>query len=304
VAAAAGRDVGYPLLRTVAALPEPQVRESLRQAVEHGVLVAEQATGSFRFRHALLAEAVYATLLPGEREELHARLAQELARSGAASPAERQAQAVFGLAEAFAHLERALALWPVVPDAVDLVKVDLAELCSWAAELAWQTGAVPRAVELVPAQPPSPERAQALAALAHGLMLAWRHDESMVVCEQALALALTVGAHSAQVRALTVLGTDLAYLGRGDQGLARLRQALRHAEEHGDPMVLQRVYVMLTDVLTMLGRPRESARLAAAGLELLAQRARLELASPAPGRPTGSKASRRSSASRRARRRS
>jgi predicted ATPase len=55
VAAAAGRDVGYPLLRAAAALPEPQVRESLRQAVEHGVLIAVQATGRFRFRHALLA---------------------------------------------------------------------------------------------------------------------------------------------------------------------------------------------------------------------------------------------------------
>ena len=98
--------------------------------------------GSFRFRHALLAEAIYATILPGEREELHARLADELARSGAASPAElaphweaagrtaealvasveaaREAEAVFGLAEALAHLERALALWPAVPDAAAL----------------------------------------------------------------------------------------------------------------------------------------------------------------------------------------
>src|SRR6266545_2071941 len=142
LAAAAGRDVGYPLLHAAAALPEREVRESLRQAVEHGVLVAEQATGSFRFRHALLAEAVYATLLPGEREELHGRLAEELARSGAAAPAElaphwaaagrtkealaasveaaRQAEAVFGLAEAHAHLERALRLWDAVPDAADL----------------------------------------------------------------------------------------------------------------------------------------------------------------------------------------
>ena len=64
------------------------MRESLRRAVEHGVLVADQATGSFRFRHALLAEAIYATILPGEREELHARLADELARSAAAAPAE------------------------------------------------------------------------------------------------------------------------------------------------------------------------------------------------------------------------
>jgi DNA-binding Lrp family transcriptional regulator len=336
LAAAAGRDVSYPLLRAAAGLPEGEVRESLRRAVEHGVLVAEQATGSFRFRHALLGEAVYATILPGEREELHARLAEELARA-AAAPAElaphwaaagrgaealaasveaaRQAEAVFGLAEALAHLERALVLWQAVPDASELVRLDLAELCAWAAELASQTGAalravqlaqqaielvgerdpvraallherlgrylnesggtnaglatIERAVELAPAQPPSPERAQALAALAHGLMLAWRHDESLSVCEEALALARTVGAHSAELRALIVLGTDLAYLGRGDEGLAHLRQALGLAEERGDPMMLQRVYVMLTDVLTMLGRPRESAWLAAAGLEIM-----------------------------------
>src|SRR5215208_605569 len=87
LAAAAGSDVGYPLLRTVADLPERDVRESLRRAVEHDVLVAEQATGSFRFRHALLAEAIYTTILPGEREELHTRLAHELA-GRAAPPAE------------------------------------------------------------------------------------------------------------------------------------------------------------------------------------------------------------------------
>ena len=72
----------------LAELPEGDLRDSLRQAVEHGVLVAEPETGSFRFRHALLAEAIYATILPGEREELHARLADELARSGAAAAAE------------------------------------------------------------------------------------------------------------------------------------------------------------------------------------------------------------------------
>jgi DNA-binding NarL/FixJ family response regulator len=335
LAAAAGRDVDYPLLRAVAALPEPEVRGSLRQAVEHGVLVAVQATGSFRFRHALLAEAVYATILPGEREELHARLAEELARGGAAPPAElaphwaaagrapealaasvaaaREAEAVFGLAEALAHLERALALWHAVPDAAELAGLDLAGLCSWAAELASHTGAAPRAVQLarraielvgegdspraallherlgrylhasgqgdaaLPAleravalvPPPSPERAQALAALGHGLTLAWRYDESLAICEQALALARTVGAHQAELRALTTLGVDLAYLGRGDEGLARLSQALRLAEARADPIALERAYVNLIDVLMMLGRPRESARLAASALDVL-----------------------------------
>ena len=340
LAAAAGRDVGYPLLRALAAVPEPDVRESLRQAVEHQVLVPDQAAGTFRFRHALLAEAVYTTILPGEREELHARLAEELSRTAAASPAElaphwaaagrsaqaltasveaaRQAEAVFGLAEAAAHLKRALALWPAVPGAPGLAGLDLAGLCSWAAELASQTGASPRAAELAQraieltgdndppraallhvrlgvylyangsndaglaaferavelAQPPSAERAQALAAFGTGLQMAWRYRESLAVCEQALALARATGAQSSQaraaeLRALTVLGSDLAYLGRGDEGLARLRQAVRLAGEIGDPMALQRVYITLTDVLLMLGRPRESARVGERGLEAI-----------------------------------
>lgn len=126
VAAAAGRDVPYPLLRTVADAPEGELRQALRSAVDHGVLVGDQAAGTFRFRHALLAEAIYVTLLPGEREELHARLAAELARAPQPMAAElaqhwaaagrapealvasvaagREAEAVFGLAEAVQHL--------------------------------------------------------------------------------------------------------------------------------------------------------------------------------------------------------
>ena len=337
LASAAGRDVAYPLLRDVTELPEPDVRESLRQAVERGVLVADQAGGSFRFRHALLAEAIYATILPGEREELHACLAAELARGGAASAAElaphwaaagratealaasvqaaRETEAVFAPAEALAHLERALVLWDAVPAAAELARLDLAELCFWAAELASQTGAAPRAVELaqraieligdsdrmrsallyerlgryqfesgggdtflaaleravelVPAHPPSAERARALAALATGLQLTWRHEESLALCEQALELARVVDAHPAELRALEVLGSDLAYLGRTEEGLARVRQALQLAEEHGDPLAQHRAYVTLTDVLTMVGRPGESARLGAAGLDVM-----------------------------------
>jgi DNA-binding CsgD family transcriptional regulator len=338
VAAAAGRDVAYPLLRAVAALPEREVRESLRRAVEHGVLVADQATGSFGFRHALLAEAIYATILPGEREWLHARLADELARSDAAAPAElaphwaaagrtsealtasveaaRQAHAVFGLAEALGHLERALALWDAVPDAAELSGLGLVELCTWTAQLASDTGDAPRAVELtrraielvgetdrrhaallhdrlsrylfesgddtfleaseralelVPAEPPSPERARALSGLAGALQLLWRHEESLALCEQALELARTVGARDAELVALTRRGSNLAYLGRADEGLAQLRHALERAEAIGDPLDLDHAYVALTDALTMLGRPREAARLGEEGLEAMRQ---------------------------------
>jgi tetratricopeptide (TPR) repeat protein len=336
LAAAAGRDVGYPLLRAAAALPERDVRESLRRAVEHGVLVPDQANGRFRFRHALLAEAVYSTLLPGEREAVHARLADELTRveppaaaaelaphwaaAGrapealiASIAAAREAQAVFGLAEARSHLERALSLWDDVPGAAELAGLDLAELSAWAAERAFQTGAAPhavelarravalvgdgdpvragllherlgyyllasgdrdagvaareRAVELVPPQPPSRERARVLAALGHALMLTWRHDASRTVCEEAVALARGTGALDAEPRALAVLGIDLAYRGHGEEGLTHIREALRFAERNEQADELVFAYVALTDVLTMLARPRESAQLAATGAE-------------------------------------
>ena len=65
LAAASGRDVSYRLLEAVGGLDERALHASLREAVEAGVLIAEPSTGGFRFRHALLAEAVYATVLPG-----------------------------------------------------------------------------------------------------------------------------------------------------------------------------------------------------------------------------------------------
>ena len=222
---------------------------------------------------------------------------------------------MFGLAEALAHLERALALWHAVPDAVELVGLDFAELCTRAAELASEIGAAARAVELgrqaievvaegdphraallhvrlgeyleqtgsedaclaaveravalVPADPPSAERAYSLASLAGVLGVAWRHAESLPICDEALALARDVGAREAEVRALTARGSGLAYLGHGEEGVADLRQALQLAEEIGDRIGLERAWVHLTDVLTMLGRPRESAQLGQEGLEVM-----------------------------------
>ncbi|HWM72531.1 MAG TPA: AAA family ATPase, partial [Nocardioides sp.] len=160
-AAAARRDVPYGLLAAVVPLAEHQLQEALRKVVEHRVLVADQAAGTFRFRHALFAEAVYATLIPGEREELHTRLARALGENRASAAelashwtaagrpieaftasmrAARDAEAVSGRTEALAHLESVLALWPVVPGAGERVGMSLSAVVTWAAELAYMTG--------------------------------------------------------------------------------------------------------------------------------------------------------------------
>jgi hypothetical protein len=153
---------------------------ALREAVERGILVPDGVLGTYGFRHALIAEAVYATLLPGELEEVHERLAGALAREGgragvshagelaehwlvARRPAEafaasleaaRNAQAVSGLAEALRHLERVLELWEQVPRAEQVAGVAMPALLAWVAELAERPApsglAVAEARELFP----------------------------------------------------------------------------------------------------------------------------------------------------------
>jgi len=252
VAAVAGRRVGHQLLVAAAGLPEPELERGLREAIAGQVLVADPATESYRFRHALLQEVVYGDLLPGERTRLHATYARVLAgANGGGSAAElayhalashdlrealaarvraaADAMAMSAPAEAFRHLDYAFELWDQVPGAPAVAGMDRVELLLRAAEAASHSGesrhavklaqeavaaigavadparaalanerlgeyvleshsadeahdlmlaACRRAVELVPADPPTPLRARVAAQLGRALMHLHEHDEA------------------------------------------------------------------------------------------------------------------------------
>ena len=86
VVSVAGAAVADPLLAEVAGLPEAELLAGLREAVSAHVLLADAGDGTYGFRHALVKEAVYAELLPGERTRLHARFAAALAARGQRRP--------------------------------------------------------------------------------------------------------------------------------------------------------------------------------------------------------------------------
>jgi DNA-binding CsgD family transcriptional regulator len=176
VAAVAGRRVGHGLLVAASGRPEDEVERGLRDAIAGQVLVASAATESYRFRHALLQEAVYGDLLPGERTRLHATYARLLADAehgdddGSGSAAELawhclashdlpgglaalvraadHAATVFANSEAFRHLTQALELWDRVPDAAAVAGVDRFEVLARAAEAASHSGEFRQAVGL------------------------------------------------------------------------------------------------------------------------------------------------------------
>jgi DNA-binding CsgD family transcriptional regulator/tetratricopeptide (TPR) repeat protein len=161
-AAVAGPSVQERLLEVIAGVPEAQLYPALRESVEHHLLVVDEAGHGYAFRHALTRDALYDDMLPGERTRLHAAYgaalsadptllgedanvaatlahhwyaALDLPRALAASvQAGRQASRAFAPAEAARHLERALQIWPRVPDAAEVAGVDWPALHIMAAE--------------------------------------------------------------------------------------------------------------------------------------------------------------------------
>lgn len=93
-AAVAGRRVAHALLAQATGLSAVALDDALRGAVDGNVLVPVQGD-SYSFRHALLAEAVYDDLLPGERTRWHTAYAEALASGrfqGAAAELARHAR--------------------------------------------------------------------------------------------------------------------------------------------------------------------------------------------------------------------
>jgi DNA-binding NarL/FixJ family response regulator/tetratricopeptide (TPR) repeat protein len=178
IASVDGRSVEPGLLAEVAAQPEAELEDPLREALAGQLLVSDpSADGRYRFRHALLAEAVYDDLLPSERRRLHAAYAAALdARpvpdgaegasqlaavahhaSAAHEPvralrawilAARAASGAVAYAEALRAFERAIDLWDAVPADDRPSGVDVAHLHHEASLAAMIRGRPERAAEL------------------------------------------------------------------------------------------------------------------------------------------------------------
>jgi DNA-binding CsgD family transcriptional regulator/tetratricopeptide (TPR) repeat protein len=191
VAAVAGRRVDHDLLADVAGMDDPALIDGLRGAVGGHVLVTSAGSGDtvegdYAFRHALLQEAAYDDLLPGERQRLHRAFAEALAARGPGSGAPaaghwaelawhwsaardvrrsfeasvratEAATSAYAFVDAQRHGERALEQWPAVDGAAEVAGMDRAALLDRVAQAAWLNSDSRRAVAL---------RREAVAALA------------------------------------------------------------------------------------------------------------------------------------------
>jgi len=160
-ASLAGDRVDHVLLEAVCELPADRFDAAVRAAVDANAL--HPLAEGYRFRHALLAEAVQEDLLPGERIRLHRRYADVLAagvpgidggsaaamlahHAYAAHDLPRALESAWRAAEAagraaaaperLALLDRVLELWEQVPDAAERIGRFHAEVLRAASEAA------------------------------------------------------------------------------------------------------------------------------------------------------------------------
>jgi DNA-binding CsgD family transcriptional regulator/tetratricopeptide (TPR) repeat protein len=297
VASAAGARVGHDLLAEVAGLDEAELLAGLREAVSAHVLLADAGDGTYGFRHALVKEAVYAELLPGERTRLHARFAAALAgRDGGGDPglaaelawhwyaahdleralpaaveAGRAAERACAHAEAQRQFERALELWDRVPAAT--AGLDKAELLARAAEAAANAGAADRAVALVrgalaevdPGRDPL-KAGQLSERLGFHLRVAGRPG-AMEAYQEAIRL-VPPGPTVERARVLAGLGQALMLRARFAEAVATCREAIQVARAAGSPAVETHALCSLGTALARLEDPDD-------GLAALGQARRL-----------------------------
>jgi predicted ATPase len=78
--AAIGRDFSYELLAASVQLPDPELQEALRRLVEAGLVFQRSMppAAEYLFKHALVQDTAYSTLLRGPRQALHRRIAEAL----------------------------------------------------------------------------------------------------------------------------------------------------------------------------------------------------------------------------------
>src|SRR5262245_6774104 len=112
IGAAIGREFSHPLLVAVVRKPEAELRTALDRLIRAGLLLRQGGAQypTYSFKHALVRDAAYSTLLREPRRTLHARIAETL-ESPFAEISENQPELLARHCTEAGQIEKAAGLW-------------------------------------------------------------------------------------------------------------------------------------------------------------------------------------------------
>ena len=283
--AVAGRPLSEGLLCEVTGLDVDVVRDGLRELTVARLLAASTAEGEHRPRHALLAEAVTAGLLPGERVVLHERTARALEAAGggmlaaevaghwaaagraaeelpARVVAAEAAEQVFGFTEAAVHWQRAIELCRAAPAVT--AGVDVPRLYVRAIDALEVSGDSERAGALAEeayrrfADHPDHATAAVICQRAAALRRSDAPSAGLPLIKEALQLFEQAAPSADHAEAWLVYGlTFLIGEGRLAASSAAVNRALQIAEAASAAAEIPRCLAVLADLAFMRGQVQE-----------------------------------------------
>lgn len=284
-ASVAGRHVSHQMLARVVDVDTGHLEDALRAAVDLNVLVAEN--DRYAFRHALLGEAVYDDLLPGERIRLHSAYVHALQSAevpGSAADLARHARAAHdhhtaltasiqagdesaqmgGPDEALRHYEWALEL---AEDSADR-SVDVNGLVIRASAAATTAGLISKAIDLVqdrleqlPDGTPPQSRAALLTALATAIMFSESTMDPLKLTMEALQLVPATPDSELRCQVLHAHAQALSDRQRDEEAVRWGDEAREMARRLGLDDVVTQVTAMLAKLQERTG-DAESSKLA------------------------------------------
>ena len=260
--AALGREFFYELLRSVSLQEEPRLHAGLAQLVDAELLYQRGTPpeATYTFKHALIQETAYQSLLKSVRQQFHARIAQVLEerfperveaepeviarhydQAGLATPAiahyqragERAAQRSAN-EEAIGHLRRALALSGTLPETRERDQRELGLQMAIAAPLGgvrgWSDpeyeGPTRARASWLPEIGESPELPRVLVGMATAYLVKGDLATGAEVAQEALAAAERTGDAFDLLLAHVVVGFPFLFRGDFSRALEHFEQAI------------------------------------------------------------------------------
>ena len=252
IGAAIGREFSYELIAAVAPMPQAQLDDALARLSESGLAFRRGTPPDaiYTFKHALVQDAAYDSLLKSRRQELHAKIARVIeARFPNIKTTEPEVLAhhltAAGLAEA------AIPLWRSAGE-LALRRMALTEAISH----------LNQGLELVSTLPQSPQRdvseleLRSLLGTAWLPLKGWAAPELWTSLHPALPLAKSLERHDTLTQIFSGLFSNVLSQGRVAEAVPWAEEMLDMAEATGNPDLLIIGHMSACDCHFCLGELR------------------------------------------------